>query len=130
MKQPKFDIDYKGLESYLRSLKLEDIERTWHKPQSPKLVEAVAMDDIEWFKKDISKIDPEKIINYGAPFLVDALSNDLSICFLSRRKYKLPDGRVIRSKFNTTIIEDCRELWGTPLNGYWVIPKQFLTITK
>jgi len=61
------------------------------------------------------------------PFLVDALGNDLSICFLSRRKYKLPDGRVIRSKFYTTIIEDCRGLWGTPLNGYWVIPSQFIT---
>ena len=123
----KYTIDCKGLESYIRNLKLDQIERTWHKPENPLLIEAVAMDDIEWFKKDVSKIDKSKIIDYGMPFLVDALGNDLSICFLSRRKYKLPDGRVICSKFYTTIIEDCRELYGTPLNGYWVIPSQFIT---
>ena len=79
------------------------------------------------FKSDKSKILLETVINYGEPFLVDALGNDLSIVILSKRGYKLPTGRVIKAKFVTTIIGDCRSLFGTPLNGYWKIPSQFLT---
>ncbi len=84
------------------------------------------MDDIEFFKKDLSKIPKDQIIHYGMPFLVDALGNDLSIVILSRRKYKLPTGRVIRAKYDSMNIDDCRKQYGTPLNGYWVIPQQFI----
>jgi len=33
----------------------------------------------------------------------------------------------IKARFVTTIIEDCRSLYGTPLNGYWKIPSQFIS---
>ena len=123
----KFDIDYKGLEEFLKSLKYEsEIETTWNKPQNAKLIEGVAMNDIDFFKKDKSKIPLEKVIDYGTPFLVDALGNDLSIVILAKRKYKLPNGRAIEAKFVTTIIDDCRKIYGTPLNGYWKIPNQFV----
>lgn len=120
-------IDYKGLTKFLKSLDYKsEIETTWNKPETAKLIEGIAMDDIDFFKKDMSKIPTEKIIDYGTPFLVDALGNDLSILILAKRKYKLPNGRVVRAKYDTTLISDCRKIYGTPLNGYWVIPKQFL----
>lgn len=123
----KHKIDYEGLENYLKSLKREEIETNWNKPENPKLSEGKAMDDIEFFDLDKSTIKTENIIDYGQPFLVDALGNDLSIVILSRRKYKLPNGRrSVRAKFHTTIIDDCRSVFGTPLNGYWIIPKQFI----
>lgn len=119
-------IDYKGLEEYLRNLSRSEIETNWNKPDQPKLIAATSMNDIEYFKMDINKLNPEVIINYGEPFLLDVLGNDLSIVILSRRKYKQPNGRVVYAKFVTTIIEDCRNLYGTPLNGYWKIPSQFI----
>lgn len=119
-------IDYKGLEDYLKTLTYSDIETNWQRPLTPKLIEGKSIEELEYFKTDKSKIPPEKIINYGEPFLVDALGNDLSIVILSKRKYRLPTGRVIRAKYLTTIIEDCRELFGTPINGYWKIPNQFI----
>src|ERR1700741_3581480 len=143
----KFNIDYKGLEAYLTGLDRSEIETNWNKPEKPKLMEGKAMDDIEFFKLDKSTIAPEKIIDYGTPFLVDALGNDLSVVLLTKRKYKLPNGRLVRAKYIflfffkkkkkkkklqngrlvrakyiSTVIKDCRELYGTPLNGYWKIP--------
>lgn len=123
-------IDFKGLENYLQSLKYSDLETNWQKPQNPKLIEGHSIEEIEYFKTDKSKIPEDKIIQYGEPFLVDALGNDLSIVILSKRKYKLPTGRVIRAKFVTTILEDCRSVFGTPINGYWKIPTQFIQPIK
>ena len=123
----KHKIDYKGLESYLKSLNRSEIETNWNKPESSKLIEGNSISDIEYFKKDKSKIPLEKVIQYGEPFLVDALGNDLSIVILSKRKYRLPDGRAIKAKFVTTIIEDCRSIYGSSLNGYWKIPNQFIS---
>jgi len=122
----RHQIDYKGLENYLKTLKDSDIETNWNKPENAKLIEGHSILDIEYFKTDKSKIPLEKVINYGEPFLVDALGNDLSIVILSKRKYKLPTGRAIHAKFVTTIIDDCSEIYGTPLNGYWKIPNQFI----
>lgn len=120
-------IDYKGLENCLKSLKHSEIETSCQKPEKPKLIEGNSFEEIEYFKIDKSKIPLETVINYGEPFLIDALGNDLSIVILSKRGYKLPTGRVIKAKFVTTIIDDCRELFGTPLNGYWKIPSQFIS---
>ena len=122
----KYEIDFKGLENYLKTLSYSDIETNWQKPKNAKLIEGHSIDEIEYFKTDKSKIPLEKVINYGEPFLVDALGNDLSIVILSKRKYKLPTGRAINAKFDRTLISDCRALYGTPLNGYWIIPKRFL----
>ena len=123
----KHKIDYKGLENYLKTLVYSDIETNWQKPKNAKLIEGHSMEEIQYFKTDKSKIKPEKIINYGEPFLVDALGNDLSIVILSKRGYKLPNGRVIKAKFVTTILDDCRSVFGSPINGYWKIPSQFIS---
>ena len=73
-----------------------------------------------------SKIRLDQVIEYGQPFLVDAIGNDLSVCMLTRRKFKLPTGRVVNAKFDRTIIDDCRSVYGTPLNQYYVIPDIFI----
>jgi hypothetical protein len=122
----KHKIDYKGLEDYLKTLDRKEIEGDFNKPENPKLIEGHSILDIDYFKIDINKYKPESIIQYGEPFLVDAIGNDLSIVILSRRKYKLPTGRAINAKFVTTIIDDCRAIYGTPLNGYWKIPSHFI----
>jgi hypothetical protein len=122
----KHEIDFKGLENYLKTLTYSDIENNWQKPKNAKLIEGHSIEEIEYFKTDKSKIPLEKVINYGEPFLVDALGNDLSIVILSKRKYKLPTGRFIHAKFVTTILDDCRSIFGTPINGYWKIPSQFI----
>ena len=123
----KHKIDYKGLETYLRSLKYSEIETNWNKPENSKLIEGHSMEDIEYFKTDKSKVTLHKVINYGEPFMLDAIGNDLSIVILAKRGYKLPTGRVIKAKFVTTIIDDCRSLFGKPLSGYWKIPSQFIS---
>ena len=126
MRKRKTKIDYVGLTNFLKSLDYDlDIETERNKPISPKLLKGTGMDDIEFFEIEDTPIN--RVIQYGMPFIVDCLGNDLSIVFLTKRKFKLPDGRLIRGKFDRTIIEDCRKLWGTPLNGYWVIPSQFIT---
>lgn len=122
----KHKIDYEGLENFIKSLKYSEIETNWQKPENAKLIEGHSIEEIEYFKTDKSKIPLEKIIQYGEPFMVDALGNDLSIVILSKRGYRLPTGRVIKAKFITTVINDCRKLFGTPLNGYWKIPSQFI----
>ena len=122
----KYEIDFKGLENYLKTLSYSDIETNWRKPKNAKLIEGHSIDEIEYFKTDKSKIPLEKVINYGEPFLVDAVGNDLSIVILSKRRYKLPTGRAINAKFDRILIYNCRELYGTPLNGYWKIPNQFI----
>ena len=122
----KHKIDYNGLENYLKGLTYSDIETNWNKPQNAKLIEGHTIEEIEYFKTDKSKYKENSIIQHGEPFLVDAIGNDLSIVILSKRGYKLPTGRVIKAKFVTTIIEDCRSVYGTPLNGYWKIPDKFI----
>lgn len=127
---PKYEIDVDGLKLYLLSLDRKGIETNWNHPDKPDLMEGVSMEDVEFFKKDLETIPKEKIIQFGEPYLVDALGNDLSIVILTKKKYKLPTGRVIHSKYVCTVISDCRKLYGTPLNGYWKIPSQFLKSIK
>lgn len=117
------EIDFEALENYLKSLKVSDFDRHGNIGIVKK---GYAMDDIEFFKKDIDSLPPEQIIDYNKPFLVDILGNDLSIVLLTKRKYKMPNGRTVRAKFVKTIVSDCRSLYGTPLNGYWIIPKKFI----
>ena len=121
----KYEIRYKELESYLKTLTRYDFQNKNYS-QNGVIIDAELMNYIEMFNKDKSKIQLSHVIDYGMPFLVDALGNDLSICILTRRKYKLPTGRVIEAKLDRTIISDCIEIYGTPLNGCWVIPEQFI----
>ena len=127
----KYKIKYKELSEYLSKLTREDFDRYGYKDDSnPLIKKGYAMNDIEFFKKDISKIPKEQIIDYGSPFLVDAIGNDLSVCTLQKRKFKLPTGRLVRMKLRETVINDCHKNYGTALNGYWIIPNEFITKLK
>lgn len=121
----RYEIDYEGLKAYLEATSRDQIETTWQNPENPRLVEGSTAYANEYFGKNKK---PE--IGYGEPFLVDALGNDLSIVILTRRRYRLPTGRVIGGKFDRTIIPDCRAHYGNPLNGQWKIPSQFLKPIK
>ena len=120
-----YKIDYKGLKQFLETL-------TYRSIKDGALVKAHARNDIDFFYKtdeDKSKITLNHVIEYGQPFLVDAIGNDLSVCILTKRKYKLPTGRVVKMKFDATIIDDCRKVLGSPLNNYYVIPDRFIVRT-
>lgn len=117
-----YKIDYKGLKEFLETL-------TYRSIKDGALVKAHARNDIDFFYKtdeDKRNITLDSVIEYGQPFLVDAIGNDLSVCILTKRKYKLPTGRVVRMKFDRTIIDDCRTVLGDPLNNYYVIPDRFI----
>lgn len=119
-------IDIEKLKVFLSELSINQIERNWGTNKDLKLLEGNAIDDIERFgKKCYPNLKEESVIPYGGYFLVDALGNDLSICKLTKRKFKNPNGRLVRSKYILNIIPDCRKLWGDCLNGYWKIPEQF-----
>ena len=123
----KYEIKYKELENYLSSLPEKEFQDKKYNPDGI-IKEAELMTDIDFFKKDKSQIQISRVIDYGMPFLVDALGNDLSICILTKRKFKLPTGRPIQAKLDHTIISNCRKIFGTSLNGCWVIPEQFMVL--
>ncbi len=123
---PKYEIKYKELEAFLRTLNYRGIK-------DGSLIKAHARNDIDYFydtDEEKSKITLNQVIEYGMPFLVDAVGNDLSVCILTKRKYKLPTGRVVKMDFDRTIIDDCRKAFGSPVNGYYVIPDRFLSQIK
>lgn len=126
----KFKIKYTGLTEYLKTLKDSDFQRNWNKNPDAPMKEGHSIEDIIFFDMDKSKITLDILIDYGTPFLVDAIGNDLSIIVQTKKKYRLPNGRAVKGKFDRTLISDCRQLYGTPLNGYWIIPDRFLTIKK
>ena len=117
----KTNIDYSALQEFLKTL-------SYTKIKSGALTKGHGMNDIEFFYKtddEKKEITYDQVINYGAPFLVDAIGNDLSICVLTKRKFKNAQGRLVNSKFDRTIIDDCRTILGGCLNGYWIIPDRF-----
>jgi hypothetical protein len=119
----EYKIKYDELKEFLLTLDYDKIK-------SGELVKAHTMNDIEYFYKtdeEKRKITYDQVIDYGKPFLVDAIGNDLSVCILTRRKHKLPTGRVTPMKFDRTIIDDCRKVFGSPVNDYFVIPNRFIT---
>lgn len=121
-KKMNYQIDYQGLKSFLETL-------TYRGIKDGVLVKGHTRYDIDRFyttDKEKSEITLDSVIEYGQPFLVDAIGNDLSICFLTKRKYKLPNGRLVKMSFHKTIINDCRNLYGSPINGCYVIPDRFI----
>jgi hypothetical protein len=122
----KYNIKYRELSEFLSKLDRTDFYRDYEDSDNVKLKRGFGMDDIEYFKKDISKIPKDQIIYYGMPFLVDAIGNQLSVCTLQKREFKLPTGRLVRMKLRETVINDCRKTYGTVMNGYWIIPSEFL----
>lgn len=117
------NIDYEGLEAYLKNLKAEDYRDAHNR--NPKIEEANTIDELNRFGYTGTLLSGT-IINYGEYFLVDYLGNDLSVVMLTKRAYKNNRGRKVKCKLIRTIIEDCKEEFGTCLNGYWTIPKQFI----
>ncbi len=129
----RYEIKYKELDKFLRTLDISDFEHDngRESKEKPSLKIAKFEDEIERFKMDKSKITLDSVVFYGMPFLIDAIGNDLSICTFTKRKYKLKDtGRVLNILFDKTIIGDCSELYGTPLNNCWAIPERFLIKIK
>lgn len=124
--QKIYKIKYDELREYLRTLKAKDFQTSWNKNPYAPMKEGHSILDIELFKIDKSRITLDRLIAFGTPFLVDVLGNDLSVVIQTKRKYKLPSGRAIYGKFDRTIISDCSALYGTLLNGYWIIPDRFL----
>ena len=128
--EKKFEIDYAGLETYLKSLTASDFRGPDGRRgtnESGKIRKGTSISDVVYFKKDTTKIMFSDVIAYGQPFLLDLLGNDLSIAVLTKKRYKTPKGRSVKVRFVRTIIENCREQYGTPLNGYWIIPNDFIT---
>ena len=120
-----FEIDFDGLRNFLKELKYQDYQ------DGVKIKKGTSIDDINrFYNKETSErklsIPLGQIIAYGMPFLVDAIGNDISVCILTKRNYKLPTGRVVKMKFVTTIIHNCSDQHGSCLNGYWMIPPQFI----
>ena len=124
----KYTIDIDGLRKWLLSKKYADFKP--NAPTATAVLSAETIDEVEYFKMDKSEITLDRVVFYGQPFLVDCLGNDLSIVQLTKRKYKNPNGRLISGKFVETVISDCRTVFGSPLNGYWVIPDEFIQYHK
>ncbi len=125
----KYLIDISKLRRYLESLKETDFrDSDGRRGTNPNgiIKRAETIDEIEYFNLDKSKIAVDCLINYGMPFLCDVLGNDLSIVELTKRTNKMPNGRKLKLKFVETVINDCHLFYGTALNGYWVIPPQFI----
>lgn len=115
-------IDVKGLRRFLETLQYKDFQ------DNKKIKEAHTIDVIEHFNIPISN-DCE-VIKYGEPFLVDLLGNDLTIAILTKKPHKTTTGRVVNVIQKETVIKDCRFLYGSCLNGYWAIPKEFITVEE
>ena len=128
----KFKIDYKGLKEYLEGLTANDFRgRKAHiGPVSDMIRKGSSIDDILHFGTDTKTVPLSDVIFQGQPFLLDLVGNDLTVATLTRKKYRNPVGRLVKVKFDKTIIDDCRRCYGTPLNGYWIIPSQFITYYK
>lgn len=116
-------IDFESLKKFLLTLEADDFRN------ETKIKKCSCQNEIEYFeknfnKKHMSSID-KIIIKNGGYFLVDVLGNDLTIVKSTRRGYKLPNGRVVNCKVIHTVINDCHNIYGTALNGYWAIPNEF-----
>ena len=118
------EIDFEGLKKYLLGLTAEDIRN------QVGLKECSCQNEIERQEKRCGKKyiykENEIIIRHGGYHLVDILGNDLTVVKTARRKYKTPNGRIVHRKIIQTVIDDCEKIYGSCLNGYWAIPKEFI----
>lgn len=105
---------------------INDLKKYLESIQKKDLIKAETIEEIEHFKMDKSKITFDQVIFFNQPFLVDALGGDLSVVYLTKKKYILPDYRKVSFKFEETLIADTRKQYGDVLNGYFVIPPQFI----
>lgn len=115
-------INYEKLENYLKNLTYKDFTNTGL--ENSKVKKAHTVEDVLRFG-GYDKIEKGTLVNYGEYFLVDILGNDLTVVMLTKKKYKTPKGRLVTAKIIKTIIEDCNKLYGSCINGYFHIPKEF-----
>ena len=108
-------LEVEKIKGYIKKLKKEDFYF------NKRIKEANAIDDIIKFGYE-GNLDGDTIVNFGEYFIVDYYGNDLTICMLTKRKYKNNKGRLVSCKPIVTLVEDCKEQYGTCLNGYWKIP--------
>ena len=114
-------VDYQNLKEFLETLTYQDFK------DNVKIKEAHTIEDERWrVEGGKHPLPKDQIINYGDYFLVDAVGNDLSVCKKTKRDYKLPTGRVVSMKLEQILIANCRKQFGSPLNGIWAIPKEFI----
>lgn len=115
-------VDFNVLYHHLKNLSYQNFK------DEEGIKKAHSILDIERFKDqyDASTITLDRVILRGHPFLVDAVGNDLSVCLLTEKKFRNQSGRAVNSIFQKTIIDDCKSVYGSPLNGYWAIPDKFL----
>ena len=115
-------IDFEGLKDWLLTLEADDFRN------GIKIKHCSCQNEIDRQEKRSGLKHPyiEKvIIPNGGYHLVDIIGNDLTVVKTARKKYKTPSGRLVSRKIIYTVIEDCTKIYGTPLNGYWEIPKKF-----
>jgi hypothetical protein len=121
----KYEIKYKELTEYLETLKYRDF---WDESSENYMQKAYTTKELE-FSKNKDRFEGEQFIDYGMPYLVDVLGNDLSLVWSTKKKHKLKTCSGVRSlslKFDRTLIKDCRTVLGSCVNGYWAIPKRFI----
>lgn len=116
------DINFKELEKYLKSLTYKDFVDAGL--ENSKVKKAHTVDDVFRFG-GYDKIEKGTLVNYGEYYLVDIIGNDLTIVKLTKKKHKTPKGRLVPAKIIKTIIDDCKKQYGSCINGYFHIPKEF-----
>jgi len=107
------------LKQFLESLKKEDF---WNENR---IQNANTIDDLKKFGYE-GFLNGDTIVNFGEYFLVDYYGNDLTICILTKKKYKNNKGRTVACKPFLTIIEDCKKQYGSCINGYFLIEERFI----
>lgn len=119
-----FTIKTAELLAYMQGLKWSDFEYP-NSTMKPAILIKDAI-DADFNKKDVST---DQYVFLGQPYLCDALGGDLSILICTKRKFRLPTGRVITAALHSTIIDNTNKTFGDWLNGYWAIPPQFISYT-
>ena len=114
----KREIDYEALKIFLESLKDEDFEKYKNR-------EKFILKEANTVLDHPKEIWNPKYIQYWEQFLVDIIGNDLSVVTLSKKKHKIWGRGWLNCILEKTIISDCRKVYWTPLNWYWIIPDKF-----
>lgn len=110
-------LNYETLSDWLSTLTYEDFH------DNIKIKKGHSERDIYQYKKYhrsfLSTVTLDMVISYGDKYLVD-IGGYIAVLTLTKRKYKLPGGRVVKSKFDRSLIVNKHSV-----NGYWIIPDRF-----
>ena len=67
-----------------------------------------------------------KALSVGDFFLCDCIGNTVDLCIKTNKWYKNKAGRAVQCKVIETLISDARATLGSPVNGEWSIPYEYL----